>query len=375
MSKQLSGKMMIFGILLCFLFTGRIEWATQNLNNQEKSVKNISTAKKTRTTQLSALVYLNSLRNNQLSGYGIVIGLRGTGDSRTHLARKSMEDLLAGMGQRLRKDQLQRSRNVAAVWVTVDVPPFSQSGNRVDAMVSSIGDARSLVDGVLVQTPLYAGNGLIYGVAQGKLSDFKNGQTVAQLRRGVLMERNIETDIYENANNRQVRLTLKIFRLSTINRIEELLQNRYSEIPYRSQGSSLILDMKGIDNPKQLIGQLYSESISIPYRSQIIIDQRSGAILIADDLMIDPLTLIKANGESAIAREITGIYASLPAASTKENDNDSEDSNNGEVVPKKMRVVDLIKDMQKEGTGVENIIEILEVLRDNGSLEADIIIR
>src|SRR3954470_11485767 len=111
---------------------------------------------------------VRGVRDNQLIGYGVVVGLKGTGDSKSEFTNKSISRMLDKLGIKI-EDKEVASKNVAAVLITASLPPFARSGNKIDISVNSIGDASSLEGGILVQTPLRAANQTVYAVAQGSL--------------------------------------------------------------------------------------------------------------------------------------------------------------------------------------------------------------
>ena len=156
-----------------------------------------------RAVRLKDLGHFDGVRKNQLIGYGIVVGLDGTGDSdRASFTPQALEAMLSRLGVRVDKRQL-ALRNVAAVTVTAELPAFARPGTQLDVSVSSIGDARSLVGGTLLMTPLLGANGETYVVAQGAVSvgseterrdvsrSFRGGLNAGRIARGGLVEREV----------------------------------------------------------------------------------------------------------------------------------------------------------------------------------------
>ena len=153
----------------------------------------------TATPRVKDIAAIKGVRDNQLLGYGLVVGLKGSGDSKLEYTSVSFAQMLKQMGVEIKKDQID-SKNVAAVVVTAELPPFARSGNRLDVTVSSVGDAKSLQGGTLLMTPLRAGDKQVYVVAQGALSvggfaeggggasASKNHPTVGRIPNGGIIE-------------------------------------------------------------------------------------------------------------------------------------------------------------------------------------------
>jgi flagellar P-ring protein precursor FlgI len=143
--------------------------------------------------RIKDIANVRGVRDNQLIGYGIVVGLKGTGDSKNEFTNKSMFRLFDKVGMKL-EDKEVASKNVAAVLITATLPPFARSGNRMDITVNSVGDASSLAGGTLVQSPLRAADQQVYAVGQGAIlvgSGADGHPTVGRLPNGAIIERDI----------------------------------------------------------------------------------------------------------------------------------------------------------------------------------------
>src|ERR1035437_7509256 len=158
--------------------------------------------------RLKDIANIRGVRGNQLVGYGVVVGLNGTGDSKSEFTNKSIERMLDRLGVKVQGKDIS-SKSVAAVIVTANLPPFARSGNKIDITVSTLGDASSLKGGTLVQTPLRAADQQVYSVAQGSLLVGFSGtgvhETVARLPNGGMIERDIGQEF---ASRKMFRLTL-----------------------------------------------------------------------------------------------------------------------------------------------------------------------
>lgn len=253
---------------------------------------------------LKNLARITGVRTNQLLGYGLVVGLSGTGDTRSRLASKSIQNLLGGLGQSALANARNRANNVAAVLVTAEVPPFARVGDRITVTVSSIGDARSLEGGVLIQTPLYAGNKQIFAVAQGALStgggslrgSRRKSQTVAQVLNGAIMERAVDTDLKEKSDDPartgyRVRISLQHFDFSTLQRVREKLQAEMKKARVTLQGGSLIVTLPEHSDPVSYIARMEQIRIVPDYRARVIINERSGTVVMGGDVRVDPVAI------------------------------------------------------------------------------------
>ena len=158
--------------------------------------------------RLKDIASIRGVRENQLIGYGLVVGLKGTGDSQAEFTSKSFAQLIQKLGVKLEGADLQ-SKNVAAVIVTATLPAFAKAGNPLDVTVSSIGDATSLVGGTLLQAPMRAANDEIFAVAQGAISITGDGKdihtTAGRIPNGAMIERDIQADF---ATKKMFRMTL-----------------------------------------------------------------------------------------------------------------------------------------------------------------------
>ena len=179
------------------------------------------------TVKLRDIVTIDGLKENQIYGYGLVVGLPGTGDSKTSLSKSSLKNFLKGLG--LESDDT-KTRNVAAVLLTAKLPPFVRIGDRIDITVSSIGDAKSLEGGILVQSSLLGADGNTYAAAQGRLEfPRKTGKekvvkTVAMLSRGAVIERDLSPEII---TDNKIFLVLHDFDYGQADRIIKVIKKKY----------------------------------------------------------------------------------------------------------------------------------------------------
>lgn len=245
------------------------------------------------------LADFDGVRGNDLVGYGLVVGLDGTGDGFRNAP--FTEELLAGLLERLGvnvTDEALRSRNVAAVVVTATLPPFARSGSRIDVSVSTIGDAKSLLGGTLVMTPLKAADGNIYAVAQGSIIAsgaavegeaarvVEGVPTAGQIPSGARVEREVEFDF---AGIETIRIALRNADFTTATRIEDAINREFDRALAVTQDSGTILvefRQLGDVNPARVLGRIENLMVEPEDRAKVVIDHKSGTIVIGERVRI-----------------------------------------------------------------------------------------
>ncbi|MCB1327089.1 MAG: flagellar basal body P-ring protein FlgI [Spirochaetales bacterium] len=328
---------------------------------------------------LRDLVRISGIRTNQLIGYGLVVGLAGTGDSRTRLASESVTNLLGGLGQNLESPGL-NARNIAAVLVTAEVPPFARPGDRINVTVSSIGDARSLRGGVLIQTPLHAGNNTIYAVAQGAVTTGAGGpgsrahiqDTVGLVLNGATMEREVagasSTASGDDPPRPRVRVSLRDFDFSTLQAVRERLTAELSDSEVSVDGGSILITLPEDADPVAYIARLESIRV-VPVRpARIVINERTGTIVMGGDVRVAPVAVSRGGLELIVTGNLTdprmGIH--VPVGSGEPEPVMQELSGSS--------VQEIIQGLNAMGLRVRDVIAILEALRDAGALHAELIV-
>ena len=327
--------------------------------------------------RIKDLARIDGVRSNQLLGYGIVIGLQGTGDQRSKLALRSMQNLLANLGQDTSSNL--ELKNVAAVLVTAEIPPFAKKGDRITVVVSSIGDAKSLDGGVLVQTPLQAGNGELYAVAQGPLlSAAREGRSndspknVAVVPGGALIEKDLrETTLAD----RRLRVQLRDFDFTTLSRVHQAIlpltqEETLKGMEAKIEGGSVLVTLPENVEPIGLLSRIENLRVQPSYRARVVINQRTGTIVFGGDVRIDPVAVSRPpsdNGRFRLQRQeaYQGIYVRSPGGQQKDETVQQIEASS---------VAELVAALNKLGAGVRDIISILEALRDSGALHAEVVI-
>lgn len=339
---------------------------------------------------------IKGIRENQLFGFGLVIGLAGTGDSnRYEPTIQSHANMLTNMGLEVTADQV-RSRNVAAVMVTATLDPFAHSGDTIDVTISSLGDASSLQGGVLFMTPLRAANGDIYAVAQGPVSiggfsaqsggskSSQNHPTVAMMPNGAIVER----EIAYNLNNEELYFLLDNPNFETAQNIT-LAINGYFEVLYAKEKIAEAVDAGQIrvtvpevyrKDVVDFVSKINSLEIRPGLESKIVIYERTGTIVIGHNVRISTVSVAHGNLTVTIN---SGIEISQPPSfsegqtvvTEKSEISISEEDAHFAVIPTNNTVQDLVNALNAIGATPGDIIAILQGIKAHGALHAELELR
>ena len=258
--------------------------------------------------RIKDLVEFDGVRGNDLVGYGLVVGLNGTGDGlrNSPFTEEIMSNLLERLGVNVTGEQFQ-PKNVAAVFVTASLPPFSRAGGRIDVTVSAIGDAKSLLGGTLIMTPLNGADGEIYAVAQGAIiagGVSAEGQaskvvqgvpTAGVIPSGAHVEREVQFDF---AQMHSIRLALRNPDFTTAARIEAAINQAFGRKVAEMQDSGTValnVDATRMDSPAHVIAKLENLQVEPETRARVVVDQRSGTIVMDEDVRIGRVAIAQGN--------------------------------------------------------------------------------
>jgi flagellar P-ring protein precursor FlgI len=250
--------------------------------------------------------YINGVRSNQLIGYGLVIGLKGSGDkTNTIFTNQSLSNMLEKMGIRVDPNAT-RVKNIAAVMLTADLPPFAKTGNRIDVVVSSIGDATSIEGGVLLLTPLRGVDGEIYGMAQGPIvvggflasgqggSITKNHPTVGRIANGVTVERELN---YDNYKLETIMISLRTPDFTSTRRIVERINSMFEGAARAQDGGTISVttpeDLRS--NPVRFLSIIENLDIKPDGQAKIVVDEKNGTVVIGENVMISTVAISHGN--------------------------------------------------------------------------------
>lgn len=311
--------------------------------------------------RLKDIASIRGVRENQLIGYGIVVGLKGTGDGKNEFTSKSMIRLLDKLGVKLDAADI-ASKNVAAVIVTATLPSFAKAGNPMDITVSSIGESGSLQGGTLLQTPLRAGNEQVYAVAQGSIVISGDGgkdlhTTSGRIPNGAIIEKDVQSDF---SSRKMFRLTLHNPDFTTAAR-SVLTINRELGGQYASAKDAGTIDIvtpfsyenKGVE----LLATIESIQINPDTRAVVIINEKSGTVVIGDKVKI-----------SKVAVSHNGI--SVKVGDGKGKDKGAADEKIAMI--EGASVGDLVQNLNKVGITPKDLITLLQAIKAAGALHGEL---
>lgn len=309
------------------------------------------------SSRLKDLVTIKGVRENQLIGYGLVIGLNGTGDGGGEITNTSLKKMFQTLG--LNPQREVTSKNVAAVIVTAKLAPFSRVGQKLDVTVSSIGDASSLAGGTLLVTPLKGGDGHIYAVASGSLSiggleKGKKFATTGRIPNGGSVEKEIDMSFNDK---RAVRMALNQPDFTTAARIERVInQELGGKYATATDATTIDLIIPTYYERKvvELIANIENFKVVADTQAKIVINERTGTLVAGGDIILKKSAI--SHGDLMV--EIKG----------------SEGSGNKyvQLMEQSTTINDLVKALNALGTKPEDLISIFQALKQNGSLLADI---
>lgn len=313
--------------------------------------------------RLKDVATVKGVRENILIGYGIVVGLNGTGDSSTDVTGQSLSRLFGKLGLEVNKDTQVKSKNAAAVIVTAKLPPFSRVGNRIDITVSSIGDAASLEGGMLLVTPLRAGDQSVYAVAQGlvSLGSLANGgggtfPTVGRIVSGATIEKDIDTNFSEKTN---FRLSLHQPDFTTATRVVALINGELGGKFAQARDSGtldVVVPFNYQGNSVELLAKLENIEVNVDAQAKVVVNQRTGTIVMGENVRISPVGV--SHGDLSV--EIQAAQAGPPKLDRVL-----------EIKPT-ASVSDLVKALNALGVKPKDLIAIFETLKRVGALQAEL---
>lgn len=329
-------------LLVCFLFPGLSQAA-----------------------RIKDLAAIEGIRSNQLTGYGLVVGLNGTGDKdNVSFTRQSMVNLMDKMHIGIAQINDIKVKNVASVMITADIPPFARIGDKMDITVSSMGDAKSLKGGTLLMTPLKGVDGKVYGLAQGSLSlaipdgvgDRDSHLQVARVINGASVEQEIAFKL-----NGKKDLVLSLFRpdFTTAKRMADTINAAIGE------GSAKIIDSSALGltvpekmwekNVAEFIADIETLSVIPDTTAKVVINEKTGTIVIGSDVTISSVAV--AHGDLSVTID------TAPGAQTQESVMS---------LPGNSTIGELVRGLNALGVRPRDLISILQGIKAAGALQAEL---
>ena len=344
--------------------------------------------------RIKDLVEFDGVRGNDLVGYGLVVGLNGTGDGLRNapFTEEIMTNILERLGVNVTGEQF-RPRNVAAVFVTATLPPFARAGSRIDVTVSAIGDASSLLGGTLVMTPLNAADGLIYAVAQGPIVAggvaaegdgarvVEGVPTAGSIPGGARVEREIDFALSDLST---IRLALRSPDFTTAGRIEEAINSavgRPVALMLDAGTVALNVDATGAASPAHAIGFVENLLVAPEIRARVVVDQRSGTVVMGRDVRISRVAVAQGNltlrveeepvvvqpnpfaeGETIVVPRTRAGIVEEPGIGLAE-------------VPEGTSLSEVIAGLNALGVAPRDMIDILTAIKAAGALHAEFVLK
>jgi flagellar P-ring protein precursor FlgI len=339
-------------------------------------------------TRLKELVSLEGVRDNQLMGYGLVVGLAGKGDSRqTVFSAQSLANLLERMGLTVSPTAIQ-SKNTAAVMVTATLPPYAQPGSRIDVTISAIGDASTLQGGVLLMAGLKGPDGQVYAVAQGPLviggyvssaagnSQTVNHPTVGRIPNGAIVERDVATAPLGN----QLRLRLQQADFATASRIVTVLDKQFGPAIAHADNAALItvsVPANYQNNSTGFVADLERLTVETDRMAKIIVNERTGTIVMGKEVQISPVAIMQGNltVEIQTTLEVSQPNPLSPGTTQvipQTNVVIKQDAARNVVLKNGATVEELVRALTSIGSSPRDIISILQNLKSAGALGAEL---
>ena len=343
--------------------------------------------------RLKDLVEFDGVRGNDLVGYGLVVGLNGTGDGirNAPFTEEIMSNLLERLGVNV-AGEAYRPKNVAAVFVTAELPAFARAGGRIDVTVSAIGDAKSLLGGTLVMTPMNGADGQIYAVAQGTIIAggvvaegdaarvVQGVPTAGGIPAGARVEREVDFD-FTTLNS--LRLALRSPDFTTAGRIEASLNREFGRrVATMLDSGTVELDVNAANmrSPAHVVGRIENLAISPQMRARVVVDQRSGTIVIGEDVRISRVAVAQGNLTLRI-EEAPMVVQPNPFAEgetvvvprTNANINQEPGTGLAEVTGG-TSLSELVAGLNALGVAPHDMIDILKSIKAAGALHAEFIV-
>ncbi len=345
-----------------------------------------------KTTRIKDIVNFESVRENQLIGYGLVVGLNGTGDSlgNSPFTEQSMIAMLERLGVNVRGQNL-NTGNVAAVMVTATLPPFTNQGAKIDVNISSLGDASSLQGGTLLVTPLMAADGEVYAIAQGSVnvSGFAAGgqaaqvtqniPTAARIPAGAIVEREIA---FRLEDLQEVRLSLRNPDFTTSRRIAQAINGfSASNVAIAENSASVVLTRPSMyaGTIVDLITDIEQLPVEPDQIARVVIDERSGVIVMGSEVKINTVAIAQANLTIRIT-ETPQVSQPNPFAEqgntvvVPRTDLEVNEGPNAKLTVMETGVTleDLVTGLNRLGVPPRDVITILQAIKTAGALQAEI---
>ena len=344
--------------------------------------------------RIKDLVEFDGVRGNDLVGYGLVVGLNGSGDGirNAPFTEEIMSNILERLGVNVTGEQF-RPKNVAAVFVTAELPPFARVGSTIDVTVSAIGDAKSLLGGTLIMTPLNAADGQIYAVSQGTViaggavaegdaaAVVQGVPTSGSIPSGARVEREIE---FEFSSLETIRLALRTPDFTTAGRIEREINRRLGRrVAVMLDSGTVVVDIRatGASSPAHAMLRLENFTVEPQRKARVVVDQRSGTIVLGEDVRISRVAVSQGGltlriAEAPLVVQPNPFSEGETVVVPRTDVGIEEEPGIGlAVVPDGTSLSQVIAGLNALGVAPRDMIDILKSVKAAGALHAEFVVR
>ncbi len=333
-------------------------------------------------TRLKNLVDIKGVRSQQLVGYGIVVGLAGTGDGQGALFTiQSISNMLSQMGVKVNPARL-KVKNAAAVMVTASLPPFAEAGAKVDINVSSLGDAKSLSGGTLLMTPLKGPDGRVYVVGQGEISvggygaggKTKNHLTTGRVPEGGIVERSLSTPFVKNGT---ITLMLKKADFTTAFKVTDSI-NRYfaKKLATSLDGREIRVGMMEGFDPIKMVAFLEQIQVTPDRRAVIVLNERTGTVVMGGDIVVRETAISHGNLTITVKSDPyvsqPGPFSGGKTVTGERQTTEIEEEKRRLTMMKGGKISDLVEGLNSLGVTPRDLIGIIQALKKAGAIDAEI---
>jgi flagellar P-ring protein precursor FlgI len=376
---SVAGRSIVQGVMLVLLGVAASSAAQADSSSQRSRLKDVAT--------------IEGIRDNQLVGYGLVVGLRGTGDSsQTVFPAQTLVSALERMGITVPQTGSNSAsnmqvKNMAGVFVVATLPPFSRPGYKLDVTISSAGDARSLEGGVLLMTPLFGPDGQVYAQAQGSLvlggylaaaggnSRQVNHPTTARIPAGALVERGVSFDLNQL---RVISVVLNDADFHTAERmaasINDALGNQAigAKRAHAVDSRRVEISIPGDEDLAALLDRVEAVEVEVFPRARVVVNERTGTVVIGGTVRLQPVSILHGGLSVNVISEPRALSSGATEVVQQTAVQAQDRPVNRIDLKAGATVEDLVQELQRTGAGARDVISILQAMKEAGALEADL---
>jgi flagellar P-ring protein precursor FlgI len=337
--------------------------------------------------RIKDVVDIEGARPNQLTGIGLVMGLAGTGD-KSPMAMQMMKNVLQQHGVTV-DEKAVRSKNVAVVSLTAELPPYVRPGQTIDINVSTVGDAKSLQGGTLLQAPLKAADGQVYAVAQGSVlvggytaagsaaSSTRNVPTVGRIPGGAIVERDVLSNY---AGGGQMALLLRAPDFTTAQRIADAINTEFGTIARPADAGRVVVDLPRQYSaaPTSFLAKMETLEVQPDVSARVAVNERTGTVVMGGDVKISSVAVAHGNLTVTVAEDPTVVQpdsfsAGRTAVEQRTDITVEEDGASFIAMPSTTTVRELVRVVNAIGASPRDVIAILQAINEAGALHGQLI--